>query len=212
MGGVEIQRQSDAEGEPIRVAADDFVHLASSGAVAWPTISDSDIDDRSKADWVFKSLAIVQIAWFIAQLIGRAAGDLQVTTLELFTLGTVVCAAVTYSAWWEKPFDIRIPLTVEAESDLPDTIHVVPRLPLFVRAEANERLPRLKLHGQYIFMMSILLVFGGMHLIGWQFHFTTPVEQWLWRGSSLGSLVLPIAMACFSGIAWWLDPSDRHDV
>jgi hypothetical protein len=210
MGGVDVQLKTDPEGAPIRIAADDFVDLASSGALAWPTISGSDIDDRSKADWVFKSLAVIQIVWFIAQLIGRAAGALPVTTLELFTLGTVVCAAVTYAAWWEKPFDIRTPLTIDAELVLPDTIHGIPRLPLFSRADHRRRPSPLKLHGRYIVMMSVLLVFGGMHLLGWHFHFSTTVEQWLWRGGSLESLILPVAMACFSRIAWWLDPSDRH--
>ncbi|KAF2181756.1 hypothetical protein K469DRAFT_518305, partial [Zopfia rhizophila CBS 207.26] len=75
-----------------------------------PTIDGSDIDDKSKATWLTKSIALVQVVWFIAQIFGHAIQQLPVTTLELFTLSIVFCAAITRVSWWKKPFEVRKPI------------------------------------------------------------------------------------------------------
>ncbi|KAF8641491.1 hypothetical protein AX16_009943, partial [Volvariella volvacea WC 439] len=41
----------------------------------------------------------------------------------------------------------------------------------------------------------IRILFGAIHLIGWNFQFSTTTELWLWRGSSLVLTVVPFFLA-----------------
>ncbi|KAK9422155.1 hypothetical protein SUNI508_05163 [Seiridium unicorne] len=65
------------------------------------------IKDKSKADALAKSLAIIQAGWFVLQAITRQASGLMVTPLELSTLADAVCALVIYYLWWDKPLDVQ---------------------------------------------------------------------------------------------------------
>ncbi|KAK6083511.1 hypothetical protein SCUP515_01762 [Seiridium cupressi] len=65
------------------------------------------IKDKSKADALAKSLAIMQAGWFVLQAITRQASGLMVTPLELSTLAHAVCALVVYYLWWDKPLDVQ---------------------------------------------------------------------------------------------------------
>jgi hypothetical protein len=119
-----VQNNSPDGGVCHRVHPDELLKLFRSNALDWPTSSDADINDRSKADWITKGLALLQIVWFITQLIGRWAQGLAVTTLELFTLGIVVCATVIYIALWEKPFDVQMPVVLQANCSTPERHHI----------------------------------------------------------------------------------------
>jgi len=94
MGGFVLQCNLEDEASPICVESETFVELIDSDVLDWPSMSDSEIDDRSKADWVIKTIALAQGLWFVTQVIGRAIQGLPITTLELFTLNVVVGAAV----------------------------------------------------------------------------------------------------------------------
>src|ERR1700740_297284 len=75
-------------------------------------ITEEEISGRSKTDQLSKLITCLQILWFIIQLIGRAVQHLPTTNLELFTLGIVVCSLGTYAAFWRRPQDIRLPITI----------------------------------------------------------------------------------------------------
>jgi len=47
--------------------------------------------------------------------------------------------------------------------------------------------------GVIVFLPIIAIAFGGLHCIGWNFHFPTPVEQLLWRIGSLAITFIPLA-------------------
>lgn len=79
-------------------------------------LSEEDIRDKSKADSVAKLLALIQVSWFVAQCIMRAAHALPLSQLESTTLSYIPLFIVTYFFWWNKPKDIRSPSIVE----LPD--------------------------------------------------------------------------------------------
>jgi hypothetical protein len=102
-----------------RISPRELWRLLQTGALPWSDIKidDQDIDDHIKADWITKLLALAQILRFSAQIIGRAVQGLSVTTLELFTLGIVYCAIITYLAQWEKPFDIHVPTTIRTSDE-----------------------------------------------------------------------------------------------
>jgi len=42
----------------------------------------------------------------------RAIVELPITTLEVVTVGYVVCALITYFCWWQKPQDAELSITV----------------------------------------------------------------------------------------------------
>ncbi|KAF8642798.1 hypothetical protein AX16_009431 [Volvariella volvacea WC 439] len=46
-----------------------------------------------------------------------------------------------------------------------------------------------------IYGAAIGVLFGGLHLIGWEFEFPTRTELWLWRASSLVLTVTPLVLA-----------------
>ena len=62
-----------------------FKALLRRNRIAFPTISKDEIDDKSKGDALSKGIAYLQLAWFIAQIITRAAQGLAITELELTT-------------------------------------------------------------------------------------------------------------------------------
>jgi hypothetical protein len=76
-------------------------------------LSIEDIRDKSKTDSLAKFIALVQVSWFVAQCIIRAAHALPISQLESMTLGYVPLFIVTYFFWWNKPQDIRSPSIVE---------------------------------------------------------------------------------------------------
>ena len=80
-----------------------------------PEIDRKTINDKSKSDGLSKFIACVQAAWLIVQVIGRLALGLQVTLLEINTLGHVFCALVIYVLWWHKPRMVLEPIALTGE-------------------------------------------------------------------------------------------------
>jgi hypothetical protein len=187
MGGFVIQNDSTPDAQPRRVALRKLLTLFKTNKLSWPMLSDADINDRSKADWILKTIALLQILWFTTQLIGRWAQGLAVSTLELFTYGLVVCAIVTYIASWEKPFDVQVPVILKTketirEQDLIDRVGLTEDF----RVEASSWIK--------VVAVAVCLVFGGIHVAGWNFHFPSMAEQLLWRISSIACVILPFTV------------------
>ena len=80
-----------------------------------PNIPREDIVDKSKSDGLAKLLACTQARWMAIQIIGRLDLGLQVTLLEINTLGHVLCALVIYVLWWHKPRLIQEPTILEGD-------------------------------------------------------------------------------------------------
>ena len=59
-----------------------------------PIVHREDIEDKSKADGLAKCLACIQAGWMAVQVIGRLVAGLQITLLEVNTLGHVLCALI----------------------------------------------------------------------------------------------------------------------
>ncbi|KAH7089946.1 hypothetical protein FB567DRAFT_315259 [Paraphoma chrysanthemicola] len=182
MGGFVFQ--DDFDGAPrYRYNTYMLMRLLKSQQLPWPKSSDEEIDDRSKADWIMKSLALLQIVWFTTQVTGRWVQGLAVTTLELFTFSIVICGIVTYMASWKKPFDVQVPVATR--------VRYVPF------ADNN----RTTLNDSYISQgvdwlvwsaFIVCLVSGSIQISGWNFHFPSKTEQLLWRISSVACAVLPL--------------------
>ncbi|KAK1976755.1 hypothetical protein LZ30DRAFT_733762 [Colletotrichum cereale] len=80
-----------------------------------PDIHESQIQDKSKADWMAKSLVCIQAGWMVTQVIGRLIKKLPVSLLEINTCGHVACAVLLYLLWWSKPFDVMDPTVLEGD-------------------------------------------------------------------------------------------------
>jgi hypothetical protein len=85
---------------------DELHGFVSDGSVDMPDIAEADILDRSKGDELSKSVAILQLAWFVIQLIARWVQKLPVTLLEVDTLAVAALTCIAYAWWWKKPKDV----------------------------------------------------------------------------------------------------------
>ena len=104
MGGFELPFD---DGTSHQLTYSEFRGLVRARFVDAPIISTEEVDDKSKGNWFTKSLALLQIGWFVIQLLSRVAQHLETTPLELFTLGVVACTIISYIYWWAKPVDVN---------------------------------------------------------------------------------------------------------
>jgi hypothetical protein len=107
-------------GKPVRVLeAKGLEELSEAGKIEWPTITKDEIEDRSKGDYLSKTIVLVQMMWFVGQCIARGAYHLTVTELEVVTVAFASLTGVVYYLWWDKPLDVRCSIPVNL---LPDRL------------------------------------------------------------------------------------------
>ncbi|KAG2354840.1 hypothetical protein BDR07DRAFT_1189119, partial [Suillus spraguei] len=91
---------------------DELLGFVREGSVDMPVITQADIEDRSKGDTLSKGIAILQLAWFVLQLVTRYVQNLPITLLEIDTLAAAALTGIAYGFWWKKPKDVGRPYTV----------------------------------------------------------------------------------------------------
>jgi hypothetical protein len=64
---------------------------------------EEEIQDKSKADWLAKTIVLLQIGWFVIQCIARGVAHLPLSELEVVTLAYTVMNFGICIAWWDKP-------------------------------------------------------------------------------------------------------------
>ncbi len=84
------------------------------------SITEEDIEDRSKGDFLSKFIAVLQTTWFIVQCLARVVQHLEMTSLELITLALASLNGVTYFFWWHKPLDVKVPVKIYLKRKLTD--------------------------------------------------------------------------------------------
>lgn len=181
-----------------------------------------DIQDKSKADWVLKAIAVAQIAWLILSVIVRSIMDFPVAQLEIATISFAVMAILSYTANWWKPKDVShatILPTFCAGCEVPmDATEPTCCAKSFMfrlfrptRAaeygEIEDRLERVPndlvwMDGETPLLFSLMaissLVFGGLHCLAWNFKFPTQTELFSWRIASVTSAILPVITLAFN--------------
>ena len=102
------------EGNDVKgvLSPEKFFKLLSAGKIEFPTVTEKEIKDRSKADGFSKTIALGQTLWFVAQCLARTAQHLDLTLVELLTLSLAVLNGVMYFLWWHKSLDVRCPVRV----------------------------------------------------------------------------------------------------
>lgn len=89
--------------------------LLSENLITFPTITENEINDRSKGDALSKGIALLQLTWFVVQIITRATQGLAITELELTTAALAGLNSIMYFFWWSKPCDIRFPVVIQTK-------------------------------------------------------------------------------------------------
>jgi hypothetical protein len=97
-------------GEPHHtLQPDEVLELIRDGHIDAPTLTANQIHDKSKGNAISKGLVMLQVAWFIMQLITRVIFHLETTQLEVGTLAFAVLNFLTYAVWWNKPLNVQCP-------------------------------------------------------------------------------------------------------
>ncbi|PPQ66138.1 hypothetical protein CVT24_000224 [Panaeolus cyanescens] len=256
-----------------------MLNLKKQDKIEWPNgsiVTSKVIEDRSKADWLAKSIVLIQTFWFCIQLFTRLGQHLVVTELEISTLAFAALNFIVYLLWWNKPFDVRSQILVRGTNDperfdpqAPATpyslqeysawsylsdkwnrfkqtcitanennigavafipaifygLFIAPFSTLFVeygvspgpsalisrkRAYQEEPFDNIG-HGwfmrqlfnssaQWVLVSGVAIIFGGIHLIAWPFHFPSGAEKWLWRGSAIALVCPAISLVIYLAV------------
>ncbi|KAH0579946.1 hypothetical protein H2248_002766, partial [Termitomyces sp. 'cryptogamus'] len=78
------------------------------------TITEDELKDKSKGDWLSKSILTLQITWFILQILVRVVQHLAITELEIAPLAFAIINFMTSFFWRNKPFDVDCPIIIPA--------------------------------------------------------------------------------------------------
>lgn len=173
-----------------------------------------DIEDKSKANWLVKGFAVLQITWIILSVIVRHINELPISQIEIATIAFSVMAIFIYLVNWWKPKDISQPTIIQNARLMSGSSKGVNRMQqLSIRlwspsmaikdigASARDDLERvpndlvwLEPGTPLIFVLLSFtsLVFGGLHCFAWNFEFPTQIELICWRVASLTSAILPM--------------------
>ncbi|ESA43322.1 hypothetical protein GE21DRAFT_4561 [Neurospora crassa] len=93
-----------------------LVELVSSGKLSFSDLpTDEEIADKSKRDWTYKSLSIIQTLWFITSIIARLARGYPVSLYEDITVANAFCGVIEFLCWFHCPQDIRLPFVVKPD-------------------------------------------------------------------------------------------------
>ncbi|KAG1725833.1 hypothetical protein EDB19DRAFT_1897711 [Suillus lakei] len=198
---------------------DEVLKLIRNGCVDAPSLTAKRINDKSKGNVISKGLIMLQVAWFVLQLITRAIYHLETTQLEAGTLAFAILNFLTYAVWWNKPLDVQCPHPVYWKStestprdhidenpfvDFEALIPVHPLVELIgwrnIPTSRKLRVPTfdgsiaLDNSGSLILYLAGLLIatiFGGIHCMAWFFAFPAYQERVLWRMSAIAITCTP---------------------
>jgi hypothetical protein len=147
------------------------------------SISAENVKKRAKTNYVVKALVCLQASWLVAQVIGRAVAKLPITTLEVVTVGYVVCAIITYSCYWQKPQDAEVRITVNCRSHTREGFRRQMK-------EVDDG-PESERWWTMVLLCITVCTFGAVHCMAWSFVFSTFAESVIWRISSVLTMVIP---------------------
>lgn len=95
---------------------DRLVQLLRDKVIDAPTVTERDLQDRSKGDTVSKAIVVLQTTWFVFQCFARAGQRLPLSELEVLTLAFAVVNAAIYAVWWNKPQGVSMAIYVPLKS------------------------------------------------------------------------------------------------
>ncbi|KAG1864459.1 hypothetical protein C8R48DRAFT_772980 [Suillus tomentosus] len=206
------------DGKPwATLTPDELLHFVRDGFVEMPVITKADIEDRSKGDVLSRCITILQLGWFLIQIIARYAQHLSTTLLEVDTLAVVCLTIATYGLlWWRKPKDVQRPHIVHWNPNFPPPHECLAndkrRTPMLLSILFNRKVRRSNSSARSVttFLaggVSGVLV-AAMHALGWNFAFPSHAERIVWHTAFVGKACLSLTMWSL----WYLDaqPSEYN--
>lgn len=107
---------------PFPINATSIYYLCAKNRIEPPAITEENIWDRSKADFLAKGFAFAQAGWIILQISARAAQQLTITPLELFTAAFFVPSLATMYFWASKPQNVAEPTIIRVDWTMADLL------------------------------------------------------------------------------------------
>jgi len=209
MGGFHsFDGEEDTPGKAVHpLTHEDAILLLKSKTIYLPL--EEEIKDRSKRDWLAKTIVLIQTLWFVMQCIARGIESLPMTKLEIVTLAYTVSSLGMLIAWWDKPYHVDHPIrvfhrpeTVEKGDGykpgwFSDILNLVAGGRRQVDLHERKQVPMFysgKPDNTYLAIgIPVIadLAFGAVHCIAWFFQYATPTEMFLWRLSSIALTAIP---------------------
>ncbi|KIJ10404.1 hypothetical protein PAXINDRAFT_86139, partial [Paxillus involutus ATCC 200175] len=170
-----------------------------------PEIMKEEMSNKSKCDGLGNALLVVQLLWFILQVVARASNHLAITLLEINTLALAALSPPLFFFWWSKPMAAACPHIFYLK-DVPETssteilphhqenaITVSPKRGWWDETIGGALDDDVDKDGLYSFgaFFIVWVIFGGLHLIAWNFQFPTQAERIIWRVASLTLVTAP---------------------
>lgn len=179
-----------------------------------PYITEDESNDKSKSDPFVRIIAIFQILSVVIQIIIRASRQLAVSQLEIAVVAFAVCAIIIYAFNWHKPQGVKLPIVIlnyNSTSIPQQIVDIVGRkdntfkntISQYIEDFQGLGLKELRDHqisnlmgtaktsspwraitGDALGLSIGSAVFGGVHLLAWNFTFPTRYEQIAWRVTS----------------------------
>jgi len=183
--------------EVIHLRADTLIFSQDTEMFKLPSITETEIDDRSKGDMFTKSIALFQIIWVCVDVITRAVRHLAVSQLEISVIAFSACAIMIYAIHWSCPKDVRagiclhqyagpIPQTVRDKLCTSSSSYFMEHGKLSERI-FNDFFIKNKSRENYVILISLLgsTLYGAPHLLAWNFSFPTYWEGVAWKVCSV---------------------------
>ena len=172
------------------------------------------VKEYSRTDRLGKSIALIQALWLLIQTFARIHLHLPTSPLEITAVAYVTCTLFSFLLWLDKPQDVgwateirdrafdRVlddvrDMDLRSDKEKASLGGIVNQLPNADRDYTT---------GDYFFIgstwLSVAGVFGGLHLLAWNYELPTPEEKTLWRFSSIAIMALPPAFYFWEILRW----------
>lgn len=218
----------EAEASPVHpLTHENITSMVRKKQIILPT--EIEIQDRSKSDWLAKTIILTQTLWFMAQCIARAIERLPTTELEIVTLAYIAINFGTSIAWWNKPRNINYPIQVFKEPLEPDTasqggwadkifffitgtqdehvnLHHQKKVPVFYSGKPTTTEV---IVGSDVITLVAGVIFGAVHCIAWSFEFSSSTQALLWRLSSVTITSVPFILIVSFIVMLYQDEQDN---
>ncbi|KAL7945796.1 hypothetical protein V8C42DRAFT_321593 [Trichoderma barbatum] len=225
MGGFVIRSTPPRGNEyhdPYHLNSRGIYRLRKQHHIKLPKITTEEIQDKSKGDTFVKMIALGQIVWSVVQIIVRATKRLVVTPLEVAVVAFAVCAVIMYGLYWEKPQRVGVTQTIQLSESFPWENGAIAK-GVLKELETAQRISRLfgrsRLPGAPISFdntkrgtgdaavagMIGASLFGGIHVVAWNFAFPTNVELIFWRCASIYTAAAPLGILLISQLISSID-------
>lgn len=189
-------------------------------------LTEDQIKDLAKSDTLSKLIGCGQALWLITQVVSRVCQHQAVTLLEVSTCAYVLCALISYTAWWKKPQGCTSPIMITCSDDAMSKIVTRSHEPHYYETETWDEFIWAGRHwfksisdSEYNYSSMVLVyifpgltglcptIFGAIHVASWNIILPSDVELWMWRTSSIyclviGPVVLSIALLSRETASW----------